>query len=347
MRVAIIGAGNGGHAMAADLTVRGHEAVLFSRTQSKIADIERHGGVAMSGLGSEGVVALAGATSDMAAAVANAEIIISTVPGMVQPDYLELLVSHIRPEQALWFCPGNAMSLIARTELATKGKDDVLLIESNTLTYAARTTGPASVTVTYLLTPRCAAFPAKRNGEALELVRQLYALPGAPNVLDTALNNVNPMIHVIPSLLNMGSIDARDGVFSIYGEGMTPHVLRTMKALDRERLALLEQLQLDSMPLDDLYQELGTGPIYRQAMEVGGAERYEARFLSEDVPVGLVMMASLGREHGTPTALTEALVELAGTIDEVDYWAVGRTSSQLGLEGMSVERLREYLHDGD
>jgi opine dehydrogenase len=346
MRVAVIGAGNGGHAMAAHLTVEGHEAVLFSRTASKIEDVERQGGIVMHGAGADGLVPIAGATSDIAAAIADAEIIVSTVPGMVQPDYVELLVPHIRPEQALWFCPGNTMSLIARPLLAAAGKEDVLLIESNTLTYAVRKTAPASVKVTYLLLARCAAFPARRNEEAMGLVRRLYPLPAAPNVLDTTLNNVNPMIHVVPSLLNMGSIDAREGLFSIYGEGMTESVLRTMGALDAERLALLEHLGLDAMRLDELYEELGTGPIYRESMGVGAADRYEPRFLSEDVPVGLVTMASLAREHGTPAGLIEALIEIACIIDQVDYRSMGRTSAELGLEGMSVERLGEYLHEG-
>jgi opine dehydrogenase len=346
MRVAVVGAGNGGHAMAAHLAHEGHETVLFSRTQSKIDAIEAQGGIVMHGLGAEGLVEIAGATADMGTAVAGAEVVVSTVPGMVQADYLDLLVPHLASDQALWFCPGNAMSLIAAPQLAAAGKRDVLLIESNTLTYAVRTTAPASVRATYILLARCAAFPASRNDEAMELVRRLYPLPAAPNVLDTTLNNVNPMIHVVPSLLNMGSINAREGAFSIYGEGMTESVLRAMEALDVERLALLEHFGLDAMWLDELYEELGTGPIYRQSMGVGAAERYEPRFLSEDVPIGLVTMASLGREHGTPTQLIEALIALSGAVDGVDYWSGGRTAAELGISGMSVERVTEYLREG-
>jgi opine dehydrogenase len=281
MKLAVIGAGNGGHAMAAHLTAEGHEVVLFSRTQAKVDAIEAQGGVAMSGLGHDGVFSLAGATTDMEEALAGAELAISTVPGMVQPDYVDLMLPHLEPGQALWFCPGNSMSLITRPRLVEAGKADVLLIESNTLVYAVRTVAPASVRITFLLKTRCAAFPAERNTEAMALVRRLYPLPASPNVLDTTLNNVNPMIHVIPALLNRGSIDARDGYFSIYGEGMTESVLRAMRALDSERLALLSHFGLDALELDALYDELGTGPIYRQSMNVGKAERYETRFLSE------------------------------------------------------------------
>jgi opine dehydrogenase len=346
MKLAVIGAGNGGHAMAAHLTAEGHEVVLFSRTRAKLDAIAERGGIALSGLGHEQVVRLAGATDDMAEALDGAELAISTVPGMVQRDYVELLVPQIASHQALWFCPGNAMSLITRPLLEAAGKGDVLLIESSTLTYAVRMDAPASVKVTHLLKTRCAAFPSERNAEALELVRQLYPLPEAPNVLDTTLNNVNPMIHVIPALLNRGAIDASDGYFSIYGEGMTESVLRAMDALDAERLALLSLFGLDVLTLEQLYDELGCGPIYRQAMGVGKAERYETRFLSEDVPVGLSTMADLGRRHGVPTPLTEGLISLACAVDGVDYTAGARGLDQLGLDGMSVERVGEYLTRG-
>ena len=56
MRVAVLGAGNGGHAMAAHLTAEGHEAVLFTRTQAKVAAIERQGGISIEGAGASGEV---------------------------------------------------------------------------------------------------------------------------------------------------------------------------------------------------------------------------------------------------------------------------------------------------
>jgi opine dehydrogenase len=81
-------------------------------------------------------------------------------------------------------------------------------------------------------------------------------------------------------------------------------------------------------------------------MNVGKAERYETRFLSEDVPVGLSTMIALGRQYGIPTPLTEALVALAGAVDGVDYAAQARGLEELGIDGMTVDRLREYLERG-
>ena len=42
-KIAVLGAGNGGCAAAADLTLRGYEVRLFSRSESTIAKLARRG----------------------------------------------------------------------------------------------------------------------------------------------------------------------------------------------------------------------------------------------------------------------------------------------------------------
>jgi opine dehydrogenase len=247
----------------------------------------------------------------------------------------------------VWLCPGTGGSLIADGIAREVGAADLLLIETLTLPYAARMEGPAQVGVSARIKPRCAAFPARRNEEARALVRELYDVPEAENVLDTALNNVNGLIHPLPCLMNMGPIDASGGDYSIYAEGMTPSVLKGIYALDRERLAVDAAAGLGQTPIDDLYDEIGTGPIYRQSMGLKrGAERFFDRFFTEDVPVGLVTIASVGRQLGVETPLIDATIALSNMLYDADYWATGRTAERLGLGGMDAEGMREYLHEG-
>src|SRR5207253_2941288 len=44
-KIAVLGAGNGGCAAAADLTLRGYEVRLFSRSESTLAPIDKRGGI--------------------------------------------------------------------------------------------------------------------------------------------------------------------------------------------------------------------------------------------------------------------------------------------------------------
>ncbi len=333
--------------MAADFARGGHEVRLFTRSRDKLSDLQDRGGVKITGSLGEDFVRLAKCTGDIEEAVRGADLIVLVVPGMVQDSYLRAVLPHIDPGQALWLSPGSGGSLIARQLLFGRKAQDVLLIETMTLPYAVRRVAPAAVAITARFKPRLAAFPAKRTPEAKAVLAEFYDdLPVAENVLDTALNNVNFMIHPLPALLNMGWIEARDRRFSLYGEGMTPLVLSAIAALDEERLKILDGLGLQQIPLDALYDELGAGPLYRQPMGLGDAERFEDRFITEDVPVGHVAMASLGRQIGIKTPLIDGIIALSSALYQTDFWANGRTAKVLGLNGMTVEEMRQYVEEG-
>ncbi len=348
MRIAILGAGAGGHAMAADLTLKGQEVTLVSRNPQKVREVRDRGGIETHGpILSEQLVPIARATGDIAAAVSHADVVALPVPGMVQEAYLRVALPHLKAGQALWLAPGSGGSLIAhriRQELGVAR--DVLLIETLTLPFGCRQSGPARVGIVVRFTPRCAAFPARRNAEALALLRQMYHLPPADNVLDTALSNPNCLIHPLPGLLNYGWIEQRHREFSVYGEGMTPSVVKGVYALDRERVAVMAAAGLRRTCLDDLYQELGPGPVWRQFMGVGKAEKFEERFFTEDVPVGLVTLSSLGAQLGVGTPLIDATIALSGMLYDTDFLAVGRTAATLGLASLGPAQLAAYLYDG-
>ena len=86
----------------------------------------------------------------------------------------------------------------------------------------------------------------------------------------------------------------------------------------------------------------GTGldPLYSVSNGV------EERFLSEDVPVGLVLLESLARQFGVETPMIDATITLASTLNEADFRASGRTAARLGLAGMSAHELRDFLAEG-
>jgi opine dehydrogenase len=55
------------------------------------------------------------------------------------------------------------------------------------------------------------------------------------------------------------------------------------------------------------------------------------RFITEDVPHGLVPLASLGRAIGVPTPVTDSLIELSCAFSQTDFRRDGRTLERLGL----------------
>jgi opine dehydrogenase len=70
------------------------------------------------------------------------------------------------------------------------------------------------------------------------------------------------------------------------------------------------------------------------------------RYISEDIPIGMVLWASLGDMLGVPTPTARALIQVSSVIHDTDYWQGGRTVEKLGLAEMTVEELNKYLMDG-
>lgn len=346
MKIAVVGAGNGGYAMAADLTLRGHVVALHSRDRSKIDAITANSGIDLTGIVGEGRANIAYVGNDIATAVRDAELIALPVPGMVQEAYLELLLPWVEVGQALWLCPGSGASLVIQHRLRELGKADLLVFETLGPPYGARRTGDASVAVRARYRAHCAAFPARRTPEALAILERLYPCEAATNVLETALMNVNAIIHPLPSLMNWGAIELREGAFSLYGEGMTAGVLRCLEEIDQERVAVCRELGLSTLKLDEIYGLLGARLMYREAMGMGRAEKYEERFIQEDVPIGLVLIASVGEMVGVRTTAIDAVITLASVLYQQDFRASGRSAKRLGIAHLSTPSLLGYLYEG-
>jgi len=81
-------------------------------------------------------------------------------------------------------------------------------------------------------------------------------------------------------------------------------------------------------------------------IEMKGPQSTQDRFITEDVPYGLVLLSTLGRLLGIPTPISDAIINLSGSINRTDYWIEGRGVNDLGLEGMSIEQIQKFLRDG-
>ncbi len=70
------------------------------------------------------------------------------------------------------------------------------------------------------------------------------------------------------------------------------------------------------------------------------------RYISEDIPVGMVLLSSLGTLLGVPTPTADTLIHLSSVIHDTDYRAIGRTVESLSLDKSSAEEIVRYLYEG-
>lgn len=347
--VAIIGAGAGGCAAAAVLSKKGVKVHLYNRTPERLQPIKGAGGIYVTGDPEDEFVPIAKVTTDLRDAVQGVDLIQVMTPATGHRSVAAALAPYLRDGDKVLICSGSSGSLEFARIWHEKGvKADVLLGETVTLPQSARVRGPARLTIKLPARLRTAAFPGKRTNELCGIVSELYNVIPVRNVLDTGLNNPNFLIHPIPMVLNYASAERAEGLFSLMNEGMCPSVLRAMDAFDKERMALCARLGLPVLTVDDLYYEFGSSPaVYRSPGEpMGFRDKIHARYVDEDIPFGSMFLASLGDLIGVDTPVIDATNTLACTLTNKDYWAEARTCERLGIAGMSVERIMEFLDRG-
>lgn len=361
LKFAVLGAGHGGYAMAADLTLAGHEVNLFNRSPEPIEAIRKRGGIEITGeaVYGEGFAEIKKATTDMKETIEGVDIIMIVVPAYGHKFMMDKSMPYLKDEQIIVFHTGNFASLRLATELKKRGKKNVLC-ETSLLIYSCRKTGPGSVFVDGLKRKLpTAAFPAKKTDKILKVLRRAYPqLISATNVLETSFENLNPIFHPQITLLNAGFTERTKGDYIFYKDGVTPGVGRVIQAVDDERASVSKALGIKVTPttrwLDLMYGAKGKN-IYeaiqncKPYLDPGerGPKDFQFRFVTEDVPYGLVPIASLGDLLKVPTPNIKSVIHLWSSINQVNYFEEGYTVEKLGLSGLTSKEIIKLVTEGE
>ncbi len=107
MNVAVLGAGNGGFAIAADLALAGHRVRLWSRSASALGPLAGEPALTLVAEGRQGSARLERATTEIAVAVAGAEVVIVPLPATGHADLAERLAPHVNEGQTILLTPGT------------------------------------------------------------------------------------------------------------------------------------------------------------------------------------------------------------------------------------------------
>ncbi|MBM3957226.1 MAG: NAD/NADP octopine/nopaline dehydrogenase family protein [Gemmatimonadetes bacterium] len=356
--IAVLGAGNGGKAVAADVALQGAAARLFEWPEYA-ANIEAL--IASPVIEAEGVVAgtaeLQCATTDLAEAIEGADLIIACVQGLAHERLAWELASALPAGATVLLNPGSTGGALEfrRVFAERGGRQPAALAETGTLTHCARAVGERGVRVTLRVGHVAfAALPATHtDGLLARLQRRLPGLRRRADVLEVALCNGNPAIHPAIMLANLGAIERAAGAHRFYAEGVTPGVGRIVEAVDRERLAIGVALGYELMTepemcvaqgygtSTDYYECYARSPVFGDLLSPTSADH---RYLHEDVGLGLVTYVSLGEMLGVECPRTRGLVELASAVTGIDYLREGRRSAaRLGLAGLSTEERHRFL----
>jgi opine dehydrogenase len=360
--ITVIGAGNGGFNLVAHLGALGHTMRLHDIDDAKLTKLRAAGGVDTGGLGT-GFAKLELATTDLAAAIRGAEVLVVCTGGHRQASAARALAPLLADGQTILLVQGNTGGALAfRRVLDQSGcRARIELAEMDNYPYSARKVGPAKIQP--VVTKRwlqIASFPGNRIDSVFETLGPLFPTAvKAPNVISTSFTNANAMLHVANCVLNATRIEHNE-TYKFYSHGVTEGVTRIYHAINAERVAAAAALGATVPTLEEWFDRVYKvrEPTLVESFQkltfnadgpYGGTpapKSFDNNYVAEDVPVGLMPIAAIGRAADVSMNATQTLVDMAKLMTGNDYATTGRTLERMGLAGKDAAGIRKVVDQG-
>jgi opine dehydrogenase len=360
-RIAVLGGGNAAHTMAADLSLKGYEVNMcevpeFKESISTV--LESKSIDLIDAWGEKHSAKLNMVTTNFKEALKSVSYIMMPLPAIGAKTIFSSIIPYLEDGQTVIKWSANFSALTFAAILKEKGiKKDIVLAEAQTMPWGCRLAGPGITQImVWTFGILLATLPANNINEIIDDVKSMYQVVPAENVMATSLNNLNPIVHAVATVMNAGWIDIKGKDFYLYRDGNTLSASRGIKRIFEEvsRVADAIGVKMNEYPEEDFWRKSSIMSSYSRApfdkegavMTISGPSSVKSRYITEDVPYGLVPIAKLARQFSVATPLIDATIEFASVINETDYMEKGLSFEELGIANMSKEQLQKALHDG-
>ncbi len=361
-RYAILGAGNGGQAVAGHLSLSGYSVRLYDYSDEQIDKLRKRGRITLVEDGNTNEAYPEMFTANIKEAVEGADVVMIVNPAIYHGQLAAACAPHLKDNQIVFLHPGSTFgALDFKQKLEENGcKRLVSIAESNTLIFACRAMEAGLVQLCgkkdRLLV---ATVPAADNLRVVGVLKEAFPeIDGASNVMITSFDNTNPIFHPAPTLLSTAFIESGQD-FKYYHQGISESIGRFITAMDQERLAVGAALGLDrASELNDIFRQYlaeyaAAGDTITEVVrnvkayaDISGPASLKTRYLYEDIPMGLVPLVSLGKQLGVGVDKMELVIRLAEQLTGEDFTTCGRTMKNLRMEGMTASEIMAYAITG-
>ncbi len=360
--IAVLGGGNGAQAMAADLTMKGYTVNLCEMREFEDnirVPLERQAVDLIDPWGEKHTLPLHMVTTDFEKALKDVEYIMVTVPAIGAERFFDAFLPHLKDGQTVVKWSANFSALAFASILREKGvHKGITLAESHTLPWGCRIVEPGTVRImVWAVKLLLAALPAEDTDRVIRDVQEMYPVVPAENVLASTLNNLNPIVHPVGTVMNAGWVDAAGKDFHFYRDGNTLSVSRCIKKVYEEVREVAEAVGVTMLeyPEEDFWKKSAIMSTYFRASfdkegavaRISGPSSVKSRYITEDLPFGLVPIKNLALAYGVATPLIDAVISLSSVINQTDYMKEGLTLEHLGIDGLTKDALNRFLETGE
>jgi len=359
LKLAVMGGGNSSQAMAAELALAGFKVNLCDlpkfraniKTIIRTKQIEKYGSHQTTG--PNGLAKLEKVTTDVGDAIKQIDIILIAIPAYGHMAFFEALANKLEDGQIVVILPGNwgalrLFNLLKRMKIKKKIKiaETQLCMHSSRAAESWLGSGKVRVLREKKSMVQIAAMPAHDTETVFNIVKILFPLlTTATNVLETSLNNSNIAIHGPLVLMNAGWVEHTKGQFKIYRDGLTPSVGRLIDTIGDERDTILGFLGFTPAHKQSFYEVNHNAEWTKDPGQLGPPDLHH-RYISEDIPYGLVPLSYLGDILDVATPVSDAMIELSSVSNKINYWNEGLTLEKLGLKDLKPEEILALVNSG-
>lgn len=351
MKVAILGTGNVGCAMACDLSKKGHTITLIKTSQSvhndSFAYIKSNNN-AIRMFETDGTIVEANIdtlTTDVSC-VSSAEIVMVTV----QTNYHEELIKRISPwikaNQIILFIPGYLSTAYMLKHCSRK---DIIIVEAESSFIDCRLKDLNTINVSFRnVRNPLGVFPSRRKAKVEEVLKQLdFPFVFLSSVIEAALHNPNLIVHTVGAIMSIPRVEKTEGNYYMYHEVFTPSVWNILENLDGEKMNILEKLGFERLSYVQACKYRNSLDANKDAKtvffeyandpnSVKGPTSVDSRYITEDVSQGLVLLETLGYSLNICTPLATSLIEIASAALNRDLRKCGRNVNNLGMHNINA-----------
>ena len=377
MIVTIVGAGNAGSGNAFVAAENGHEVRILKTSRGVSRDehfdaMRDNGGLwgldnsrnaKYSDFDHEGertFQPLALVTRDVEEAIVGADVIMIFVLVEFQEELARRLAPYLEENQLLILAPGYMGSVYFHRYCERRP----LLAEGESNAHDAFVHEPGCVKIIFRNVRNCLSYlPAADTERGQAIASELFTTyrHTRENIVATALHNPNLTVHTIGMYAMKPMMDYcakyhPDEVPGMYRDALsTDFAWAVLELLDRERMDVLEAYGCERIPYleacrfrneEDLSKDVHAVFEAYKVVTPGGPDTFEHRYITEDVPYGLVLLSSLGKAVDVPTPTCDHVIQVVGAVMGRDYYAEGRTLDALGIGDLSRAQLIDFLDRG-
>lgn len=378
MRIAIIGAGNAGSACAFMAAEAGHKVRLLKTSNHITHDEHFDAMVANKGIycidntkngtftdsaddATKNFQPLELITRDPKLAIEGADVVMIFIQTTYHPELAKRIAKYFQDNQLVIIIPGYAGSIFYSKYCDNKP----IFAEGESTPNDARVVEPGIVKVLFKNARNSLSFfPSVTTARGMAIAANLFPAYDIDrkdvrkNIFESALHNPNIIVHtvglyVMYPMLEYCAKHHPDEVPYMYRDALSTDMAWLMiKKLDAEKMAVLSALGCEPTPYleaclfrneEDLTQDPKDVFESYKISSPPGPYSFDNRYVTEDVPMGLVLLSSLGEKLGIKMPECNRLIDMCGGILTRDFFAEGRTLTSLGLGELTKEELIHFV----